>query len=457
LVLQSDGKPEKAESLLRDALARQEKLTARPDALPADRSEQNRTHIALGALYQVSGQSLAARNPIKSREELARAESEFRSAVDGFKSLVKQYPKEPDFHYQQALSTSALAGLLAARGQRDGALRQWGMAADLLAPLADQHPEVSGYRLDLGRIYNDRALNCARMARLSDAAEQWGRARTTLTELVRIYPKDVAARQELAKVENNLAVLALKGKRLDEATAAYRRSVAALEGLPAGNQPGPDYRHSLMLRHRELALQLTDTGAPSRDVEAEWRRVIELCRNLADEAPNNPQYANDRSIAIHQLAQYLIVQNRTAAARTLLEESIAAQRAALKLNPAPAYRATLAGHLNLLLEVQFQLDDYAAAADAATELAALTGLEGSDRHKSAAEALARCAARAAADSKIPEEKRLDTARGYADRAMAELKEAVKSGFKDSGELKKKDFDVLREREDFKGLIKQLDG
>jgi len=38
--------------------------------------------------------------------------------------------------------------------------------------------------------------------------------------------------------------------------------------------------------------------------------------------------------------------------------------------------------------------------------------------------------------------------------MDELRAAVKAGFKDWGELKKKPFDSLRDREDFKALLKQ---
>jgi hypothetical protein len=41
--------------------------------------------------------------------------------------------------------------------------------------------------------------------------------------------------------------------------------------------------------------------------------------------------------------------------------------------------------------------------------------------------------------------------------MAELQAAVKDGFKDAAKLKKKPFDALRQREDFKELAKKLEG
>ena len=275
---------------------------------------------------------------------------------------------------------------------------------------------------------------------------------------MRVYPRDLAARQELAKVENNLAIVALKGNRLDRATAAYRLSVEALEGVPPDTRPGPDYRYDLLSRHREMAIQLATTGAPAGEVEVrELKRVVESRPRTRRRRKSwtLPQYASEQGVAAHQLALHLVVQNLPAKARPLLEEAATAQRAAIKLAPAPQYKERLAEHLKLLKDVLFQLDDYAAAAATTDELLALKPSGDPGRHEAAAEALARCATLAATDAKLPEDKRKEASQGYADRAMAELQSAVKEGFKDVKELKKKPFEALRERADFKELVKQL--
>jgi serine/threonine protein kinase/tetratricopeptide (TPR) repeat protein len=456
LVRQADRKADEAETLLQKAVTIQEKLVARPDALPEYRSEMYRTHVALGALYHLRIQPAGGRNAPKAREELARAESEYRSAIDGFKELAASYAKEPDYRYQEALASSALAGLLAARGQSMEARTQWELAAGLLVALAEQHAEIPGYRLDLGRTYNDWALHCAVTGAMKEAGELWGRASVALAELVRAYPKDAAARQELAKVENNRAVLALKANRLADATAAYRRSVEALEGLPAGSRPSPEYSHSLMASHRELAEQLSATGATTQEVEAEWRHVAESCRSLVKQVPNNPQYASELGIVAHKLGQYLLLQNRPEASRPILDEATAAQRTALKLSPTPAFKALLGQHLKLLKEVLFQLSDHAAAAAVVGELVAMRPADGSGRHELAAADLARCATLASTDKKLSESQRQETSQGYSDRAMVELQEAVKDGFKDARELNKRQFDILRQRADFKELAKTFE-
>jgi tetratricopeptide (TPR) repeat protein len=453
LVRQSDGRADEAEALLHQALQIHEKLVAGRNALPEFFSERNRTRIALGALYQA--RALAGSDAAKGKADLGRAETEYRGAVEGFQQLVAQFPKEPDFQYQQGLASAALAGLLSARGQSSDARSEWGRTVAVLSPLADQHPQVVGYRLDLGRTLNDWALNCAITGDSKQAEELWNRASAALAELVRVFPKESAPRLELAKVENNRAVLALKSNRLDAATEAYRRAVAAVDGLPAASHAGPAYRYDQMTRHRSLAEQLAETGAATREVDAEWQRVIDLCRALVADAPNNSQYASDLGLAEHQLARHLLVQNRPADARTLLDSAIATQRAAIKLAPAPAYSTLLAEHLKLLKEVLFQLDDHAAAAAAAIELLKLKPADGSGRPEVAAEALARCAGIVAADSKLSESQRRESANEYADRAVVLLRQAVKNGFKDPQELKKKEFDALRQREDFKELQKQL--
>jgi hypothetical protein len=407
-------------------------------------------------LYQARGLSVAARDAAKAREDLARGEKELRAAAAGFRELAGANPGEPDFRYQQALAANALAGLLSARGESAKARAQWGEAADLLRPLTEQHPGVSGYRLDLGRTLNRWACDHAMAQEHQAAAGLWKQTQAALAELVKRDPKDTAARQELAMVEFNLAQLARLGNRLDEETAAFRRAVEALEGLPAAARPSPAYRQDLSKRRRDLAEQLTVTGAPARDVDAAWNRALAAGRELAEEFPSEPQYASDRAVAAHELGKYRLEQNRPKDARSLLEEAAAAQRAALKAANVPDYRELLAAHLKLLTEVLLQLDDHAAAGAAAVELAGLKPADGPG-HQAAAATLARCAALAAADPKLTDPQRQEAARGYGDRAVSELREAAKAGSKDPNELKKKEFDPLRDREDFKGLVKQLGG
>ena len=61
------------------------------------------------------------------------------------------------------------------------------------------------------------------------------------------------------------------------------------------------------------------------------------------------------------------------------------------------------------------------------------------------------------DPKTPGTDATRLANDEADRAMARLKQAVAAGYKDADHMKKdKDLDTLRDREDFKELLAELE-
>jgi hypothetical protein len=71
--------------------------------------------------------------------------------------------------------------------------------------------------------------------------------------------------------------------------------------------------------------------------------------------------------------------------------------------------------------------------------------------------LARCITLAEKDAALPEAKRKELAESYAQRALALLQQAVKIGYKDLALMKKDpDLESLRQREEFKKLLAELE-
>jgi hypothetical protein len=63
----------------------------------------------------------------------------------------------------------------------------------------------------------------------------------------------------------------------------------------------------------------------------------------------------------------------------------------------------------------------------------------------------------ARDAKLSEGQRRQRARGYAERAMGLLRQAVAKGYNDAGEIKKdKNLDPLRSRPDFQQLLAEME-
>jgi hypothetical protein len=102
------------------------------------------------------------------------------------------------------------------------------------------------------------------------------------------------------------------------------------------------------------------------------------------------------------------------------------------------------------------LGDHAAAAEAAAQLVQAAVDQQVDAYNAAC-MLARCVPLAERDTELPEARRQERAKTYADRAIATLRQAVHNGFRDVAHMKKdSDLDPLRSRPVFQRLLAELE-
>ena len=107
---------------------------------------------------------------------------------------------------------------------------------------------------------------------------------------------------------------------------------------------------------------------------------------------------------------------------------------------------------NELIETLILLRDHQAASKTATELVSLDPDSGQELFR-AGSVLARCATLAAADRALPEARRAELSKAYADQAVAMVQTALKKGHHDLEALRKDpSFDSVRARPDFGFLI-----
>jgi hypothetical protein len=146
-----------------------------------------------------------------------------------------------------------------------------------------------------------------------------------------------------------------------------------------------------------------------------------------------------------------------AEARRLLEQALPHHQAALRRNPRdPGYRNYFRNNRWILCRVLLKLADHSAAAATAEELVRF-GLDPVGDVYNAACYLAQCVPLAEKDDKLSQVQRVDLVRRYAERAVVLLRQSVKAGWKDIAHLKKDtDLDPLRQRQDFRDLIAELD-
>jgi tetratricopeptide (TPR) repeat protein len=446
-------------------------LTAAHAEAPEYRLLLARVEGNRGALFQQAGL-------------FAAAEDLYRASLGDLKKLLDQDPAVPDYRHQRALTCQNLAtllrdrppdrasvdraqclwpgakqllGALAAERDRariDQAQALYGEAKELLARLDADLPEVHVYRVDLGRTLNEWALLLA-VRDAARAGKLWAEAAAIQETLVKEFPKEPAYRQELARTRGNLGLLASLANDLSGAVRGWSAAVAVLDGLDSSVPRGAAYRQDLLTQLTNLDAVLPRIGS-RQEVEETKKRIVEVRRGLVRDFGPQPAYQHDLAKALLKLGVYYRDYNQPGEARAPLEEAVKREREVLKATNSPAARQQLMLCLDALAQALLELNDHAAAARTLLELNETAPDAWPDRVKAAAR-LAACAAVAAEDKTVAEEERKSQSKAAADAALRVLRQAVDQGFKDAAFLKRsEDFAPLRERDEFKELLKKIE-
>jgi tetratricopeptide (TPR) repeat protein len=263
-------------------------------------------------------------------------------------------------------------------------------------------------------------------------------------------------RQELAANYTSLGNVLADTDRPRDAEAALRMAVAVLERLTQ-EFPLAEYRHHLAHSYNSLGALLYATRRGPK-AEAAYYQALAVYQKLTTDSPKVPDYANELAGTLVNLAKLKSDAGNHAAARKLLVQARPYHKQALAANPADAnYRRFFRNNLIATCQAFVGLADHAAAAAEAEELARV-GYEPGDDAYNAACFVARCVRLAERDSRLREAQRRELARRYADRAMDLLRQAVQAGWKDAAHTKQdSDLDPLRNREDFRKLLGELEG
>jgi len=351
-------------------------------------------------------------------------------------ALQKTQPLEAAGFYRVALAirpaSSAvynnLGVALRDQGKPDEAIAAYRKAIELDPKYAHAFSNLGGALAAQKKL--DEAIECLRTAVKLDPSsadafnnlgaalveqKKWDEAITAYRKAIELDPKDAVVHVNLGN--------ALRGlKKLDEAVVAYREAVR-LE---------PDNAVS----RNELGNALLQWGKVDEAI-AEYRQVIKLKPDLWSAHYN-------LGVAHYQAGS--------------LNEAIAAFRKALELDPKNA-----AASNNLLVALSkkaLQFRDMKNAAGClalAAERETLKLTDSADKLYNAAFFRAICASAILEDPKTPAADAARLAREQADLAMAWLHKAVAAGYKNARHMKQdKDLDALRDREDFKKLLAELE-
>jgi serine/threonine-protein kinase len=443
VLLQEMGRAEEAEVVFGEALARRKRLAADFPDRPDYRQDLAATYNSLGVLLMKTGRP-------------KDAEEAYREALALRQRLAADFPDRPDYRSELARSHNNLGNLFADTGRPKLAEEAYREALALRRRLADDFPDRPEFRYDLALGHNNMGEWFRKTRRAKEAEGAYREALALQHDLAAEFPSWPDYRWSLAGCHNNLGLLLADTGRPKEAEPEYREALALQRRLAAEFPKRPAYRREWAVTYVNLANLLSDTGRP-KEAEAASREALALYKRLTADFPKVPTYRSEFAVTLSNLAADLLLRHDPVAARPLLEEALPHCEAALETNPRHPFYRTVARDINEnWAETFVQLGDHAETARAADRLGQ-TAVEPPKDLSNAARFLCRCVPLVEKDTKLPDARRQELARQYADRALVMLQQAVARGYKDlAGLQKEKDLDPLRSREDFRKLLRELE-
>jgi tetratricopeptide (TPR) repeat protein/tRNA A-37 threonylcarbamoyl transferase component Bud32 len=437
------GDLREAEKVGRQALALFQQLAADFPDNPKYRQHTARSYNNLGKVLVGTGR-------------IKEAEAAWREAVAIHKKLTDEFPNTAEFREDLSTHYNNLANVLAEQGQLKEAEASYRQARDLQRKLVKDFPQVPDYQQSLV----DRCINLANLLdntrRPQEAERAYREALAVAQPLSDHFSSNPDHRWNLARVHRNLGILLARVGRRKEAETSYREALALYQKLAADFPNVPQYRRGLALGYNTLGLLLPGVGQLPEG-EIAFQDAVNLLQRLAADYPAVSNYANDLAGVLVNQANLKLAAGDFAEARRLLEQALPHHQAALRSNPRdPGYGQYFRNNRWILCQVLVKLADHSAAAATAEELVRL-GFDPVGDVYNAACCLAQCVPLAEKHDKLSPVQRVDLARRYAERAVVLLRQSVKAGWKDTAHLKKDtDLDPLRQRQDFRALMAELD-
>jgi tetratricopeptide (TPR) repeat protein len=413
-----------AETAYRKALAIHEKLAADFPDVPWYQQDLAKHHNNLGML-------------LAGLDKRAEAETAYRKALAIQEKLAADFPVVPEYRGDLARSYNDLGQRLANLGQRQKAEAAYRQALAIQQKLVAESPAVSQYRVDLAGSHNNLGVLLKDLGKRPEAEEAYRRALAIQEKLVAESPAVPKYRQELAISHSNLGkLLASLGKR-PQAEEAYRQALAIQEKLVAEFPAVADYRIELGGNQCDFGSILGANKELERAIEWYGKAIATLDDALrqvrSDDRPR--QYLRNAYWG-RALAYYELMRHAEAAADwdKVAELSAEAERPQFRMNAAADHAR--AGQVDAAF---LDAEELAKNANADTLYNAACVF-----------ALASAAPQSTPLSQATREK-------YAQRAVALLQQAVAKGWKNIEHMKKDDdLKSLRDREDFKKLLGELE-
>jgi tetratricopeptide (TPR) repeat protein len=388
---------------------------------------------------------------------LKEAEEDYDQALSIQKQLAADFPSRPEVRLDLARSHENRGELLRATGRLKEAEVGCDQALVIVRRLAADFPTRPEFRQALADSHNNRGILLLEMGRPQEAEQDYDQALSIQKQLAADYPTRPEFRQDLANTHSNRGNLLRDMDRPTQAEQDYDQALSIRKQLAAEFPSRPELRQDLAKSHNSRGILLLNTGR-LKEAEKDYDQALGIYKQLAASFPNLADLRNDLAGTCVNLA--LLHQRRGdwATTKRLLLEGRPHHLAALTANPRhPAYRQFYRNQLMLLTAVHAALlepDDAVRTGVTRRDLGWNSPADAYD----AACFLSQCIPIVTRHDKLDDTQRHEAAQFYGDQAMRLVREAVSRGYKDVSEMKKDtSLYPLRQREDFRKLVAELEG
>ncbi len=436
------GELRNAEQDYDQAISIYQQLVADFPTGPEFRDELARSHHNRGILLSAQGR-------------WPEAKQDYEHALGLYTQPWADVPSRPEFRQELAMIHNNRGNLLRQTGRPQEAEADFNQALAVQKQLTADFPSRTEFRQDLAMSYNNRGNLLRAKGALEEAEQYYDQALSIRAQLAADMPSRPELRKDLARTHSNRGDLLRTMGRPKEAEQDLAQAVSLYQQLVTDFPSRPDFRKDLATSLNNRGILLRTTGHP-KDGLADLEQALSVQKQLAADLSNHPDLRNDVARTCVNLALFLQDQGDWTAAKRLLQEGRPHHVAALAASPRhPTFREFYRAHLVLLTEIHAGLLEPQDAVRTAETRRDLGWDPPADAYDAAC-ALSVCGTLVAEHDMLDDQQREEAVRFYGDAAMRLLREAVSKGFADSDQVRENDdLDPLRQRDDFRELLEQL--
>jgi hypothetical protein len=282
------------------------------------------------------------------------------NAIQLFRQLAADQPREADYRRRLAVSYNNLALLLQRSGRTDAARQAYDTAIRLQQALVDGAPNVGQYLGDLALSHANLGLLQSETSDMKAADASFQQAIGLQEHLLKLQPDDPEQWRNLAASLNNLGARYV-AQQPNRAAELYQQALAC-QTKAAALRPGElKYQSDVALTYNNLAAAQSRIGQLAAAAAA-YGHAIAIRSELVRSAPAKKSYRHDLAVSFNNLGLTQSTLRQPSAAERSYRQALGLQEALVKQNPQDLeLRSSLGGIYNNLGMV---LEDQRRAAEA---------------------------------------------------------------------------------------------